>query len=246
MKTINEVGKKYGRLTVLSRQGSNSANRALWLCQCDCGKQIVVIGKNLRSGNTCSCGCLQKEKLSARVLKDITGETFGKLTVLQRDFSKTGPDAYWLCQCECGNQTIVAGTSLRKGHTQSCGCMKSKGEEKIIKLLKENQIPFETQKIFEDCRFVDTNSPARFDFWVNNKYLIEYDGEQHFQSKNSGWDTNEYCQKTQEHDAIKNQYCLDFDIPLIRIPYTQYNNLSIKDLKLETTNFLFKREKGGQ
>lgn len=242
MRTIDEVGNKYGRLTVLSRAGSNNAHRALWLCQCDCGKQIVAIGKNLRSGNTCSCGCLQKEKVSTHMLKDITGKTFGKLTVLQRDFLKSGPDAYWLCQCECGNQTVVAGSSLRKGHTQSCGCMKSKGEEKIIRLLKENHILFETQKKFEDCRFTDTNSLAKFDFWVNNEYLIEYDGEQHFHSKNSGWDTDEYCKKIQEHDAIKNQYCLNFNIPLIRIPYTQYNNLNIKDLKLETTNFLFKRD----
>ena len=103
-KTIDEVGNKYGRLTVLSRVGSNKANRALWLCQCDCGEQVIVIGKNLRSGNTCSCGCIKKELMSARTLKDIAGETFGKLTVLQRDFSKTGPEVYWLCQCECGNQ----------------------------------------------------------------------------------------------------------------------------------------------
>lgn len=242
MGIVNEIGNQYGKLIVLSRAGSDKNHRALWLCQCNCGKQVIVIGKNLRDGNTRSCGCLQKEGISARMLKDITGEKFGKLTVLKRDFSKSGPEAFWLCQCECGNQTIVAGPSLRKGHTQSCGCIKSKGEEKIIKLLKENHILFETQKIFKDCYFKDTNSPARFDFWVNNEYLIEYDGEQHFRSKNSGWDTEEYCKRTQEHDIIKNQYCLNFNIPLIRIPYTQYDNLSIEDLKLATTNFLLKRD----
>jgi len=242
MGAINEIGNRYGKLTVLSRAGSDSKHKALWLCQCECGNQVIVVGKNLRSGNTRSCGCLQKEMMSTRMLKDITGKHFGKLIVLQQDFSKPGPDAYWLCQCECGNQTIVAGSALRKGHTQSCGCLKSKGEEKIIKLLKENNILFETQKVFEDCYFIDSNYPARFDFWINNEYLIEYDGEQHFCSKNSGWDTDEYCKKTQEHDIIKNQYCLNHNIPLIRIPYTQYDNLNIEDLKLETTNFLIKRD----
>ena len=56
-KTINIIGKRYGRLTVLQREGTNRDGKAMWKCRCDCGKEVVVIGKNLRTGNSKSCGC---------------------------------------------------------------------------------------------------------------------------------------------------------------------------------------------
>lgn len=55
----------------------------------------------------------------------------------------------------------------------------------IKKLLNNNNISFETEKTFESCIFQDTGKKARFDFYVDNKYLIEFDGEQHF-SHSSG------------------------------------------------------------
>jgi len=58
--TVNETGKRYGRLTVLRREGSNRWF-AMWLCRCDCGKEVRVIGRNLRAGNSNSCGCFRKE-----------------------------------------------------------------------------------------------------------------------------------------------------------------------------------------
>lgn len=74
----NEVGKKYGRLTVLNRMGSSKNRQAMWLCRCDCGKEIEVLGISLRSGNTQSCGCINKERVSetqkARALARPVGE----------------------------------------------------------------------------------------------------------------------------------------------------------------------------
>ena len=67
--------------------------------------------------------------------------------------------------------------------TLSCGCLKSKGEEKIIKILKDNNISFEKEKKFDFCIFENGSYP-RFDFFIENQYLIEYDGIQHF--KQSG------------------------------------------------------------
>ena len=72
-----------------------------------------------------------------------------------------------------------------------------------------------------------------FDFYVNNEYLIEYDGEQHF-DKNSFFNY-EY---THIHDKIKSKWCKDNNIPLIRIPYTKYNDLCLEDLLLDKTKFL--------
>jgi len=56
-KLINEVGNKYGRLTVLERSGSNKRGEVMWLCECECDKKFIVRGANLRNGHTRSCGC---------------------------------------------------------------------------------------------------------------------------------------------------------------------------------------------
>lgn len=61
---IDMTGRKYGRLTVKERAGTyrlDGQYRPTWLCQCDCGNQVIVIGANLRAGATRSCGCLRRE-----------------------------------------------------------------------------------------------------------------------------------------------------------------------------------------
>ena len=52
---------------------------------------------------------------------DITGQKFGRLTVLTRSQNQ-GTRAFWNCLCECGNHKIAEGKKLRSGHTKSCGC----------------------------------------------------------------------------------------------------------------------------
>ena len=61
---INITGQVNGRLTVLSRSGSDSANGATWNCVCVCGKLVVVSANALRRKNTMSCGCLRRDKVS--------------------------------------------------------------------------------------------------------------------------------------------------------------------------------------
>lgn len=57
----DETGNKYGRLRVINFNGINKSHNALWNCVCDCGQSVVVIGNCLRSGNTKSCGCINRE-----------------------------------------------------------------------------------------------------------------------------------------------------------------------------------------
>jgi hypothetical protein len=57
----NLVGQKFNKLTVLKRAGSNSHQKALWECKCDCGKLVDVVTSSLRRGDTKSCGCIIKE-----------------------------------------------------------------------------------------------------------------------------------------------------------------------------------------
>jgi len=60
MKLIDLTGQIFGRLTVISRS-ENKHGRAYWRCKCECGNEKDVIGKELKSGNVKSCGCLRKE-----------------------------------------------------------------------------------------------------------------------------------------------------------------------------------------
>lgn len=58
---IDETGKRYGRLTVLSRADNTKHGLARWVCRCDCGNTVTVIGNHLRRGDTLSCGCFHNE-----------------------------------------------------------------------------------------------------------------------------------------------------------------------------------------
>ena len=58
---IDLIGKRFGKLIVLKWIGKDKWGHSKWLCQCDCGNKIIVLGYGLTSGNTKSCGCLQKE-----------------------------------------------------------------------------------------------------------------------------------------------------------------------------------------
>ena len=56
-------------------------------------------------------------------LADLTGQAFGLLTVLERaPNTAQSRQAHWLCVCACGKETVVNGSSLRRGRTRSCGC----------------------------------------------------------------------------------------------------------------------------
>lgn len=56
-------------------------------------------------------------------IKDLTGEVFGKLKVIEMTPERRNRQVVWKCECECGNTTYVVGQALRTGHTKSCGCL---------------------------------------------------------------------------------------------------------------------------
>lgn len=56
---------------------------------------------------------------------DLTGQTFGRLTVLGYTGLKRNNNAVWQCRCKCGNIHEVCGNNLKNGTTQSCGCLHS-------------------------------------------------------------------------------------------------------------------------
>lgn len=234
---IDLTEKVFGRLTVLKKLDKRG-KEWYWLCECECGNTKEVRGASLREGKVKSCGCLKQETDRAPKgnVIDLTGQTFGLLKVIGRAGSDNRGEALWACECKCGQQRIVLGSNLRSGHTFSCGCeRRSRGERAVETLLRSNKLSFETEK----AMFKYSNGRlAKFDFYVENKYLIEYDGETHYQHNLHGWHNEAQLKAQQERDIIKTQWCKDNNIPLIRIPYTQLDKLNIKDLLLETSKFI--------
>lgn len=241
---IDLTNKIFSRLKVLKQadniQTPNGRSHVTWLCECECGEQIIVRGDNLRNGYTVSCGCKRKEILAEagkKRISNLEGKVFGRLTVKkdsgQRE--KSG-GVLWECECSCGNITYVSTSNLTRTNeaTISCGCAKSKGEEKIIAILIQAQIPFVTQKRFENCVFPDTNRQLVFDFYLpEQNILIEYDGEQHFHGvRNDRYGYDGIVAR----DNFKNQWCKKNNIPLIRIPYIDFTKLDNNYLMEKITN----------
>ena len=113
------TGQRFGRLVVKDRAEGNG--RPAWHCQCDCGKQCVVVGEDLRSVQTRSCGCLRAE--ASRKSNDLTGAMFGLWGVIERAGSSSSGEVFWLCMCNgCGIERRVRSSQLMWGRSLSCGC----------------------------------------------------------------------------------------------------------------------------
>lgn len=233
------TGMKFGKLTVLSLGNkSNKGGGSFWICRCDCGNQCQVQAFKLKSGHTVSCGCSHSDSIV-----DLSGKKFGRLTVLcdsgERRSGSGG--VIWICRCDCGQMKKIRQDALMSQKTVSCGCMKSRGNEKVADLLRKANIDF-----VPEYSPPDMEGARKFDFAVFSggkvKYFIEYDGVLHVKYSNSGWDTQERFNKTKKSDEEKNEYCARMSIPLIRIPYTRFDDLSLADVLLETTEYLLLKD----
>jgi hypothetical protein len=109
-------------------------------------------------------------------------------------------------------------------------CNESKGEKIINNFLIDNNIIFKSQKKFKDCK---NKNSLPFDFYlIDYNILIEYDGIQHFQPvEYFGGELN--FKIIQQNDLIKNNYCKDKNIKLIRIPYNCELNYKLEEIKNE-------------
>ena len=82
-------------------------------------------------------GCFRFGPSSSLI--DEVGNHHGKLVVLERAGSKNG-EAAWLCECDCGNKTVVRGSTLRRGEVVSCGCYQGSGKSNDVKVTKRNGV----------------------------------------------------------------------------------------------------------
>ena len=247
-KMIDLTGQTFGYWKVISRAPNDSRGRTKWNCICTaCGAEKEVSGSHLRGGRSTNCGCVRMEKMRQASIKDETGKIYGFLQVNRQATQAEKPrqdrtGVYWNCTClKCGKENVIVfGDYLRKGETASCGCINSKNESNIAFLLDLENIQYIKQYYFSNLFSNKKQDKLYFDIAVFEnaklKYIIEYDGIQHFKMGHF----NDTLIKTHRNDSLKNKYCFEHNIPLIRIPYnSEYN---INDLKLETTRFLLTPE----
>ena len=156
-KNINLIGQRFGKLTVLARDFDDPRNKtqkaSFWKCRCDCGNIKTISYNSLTRGQTLSCGCLLTQP--HKTIDDLSGRRFGHILVLERDYTYRKEhnikrySTYWKCQCDCGNIFSTTRDRLLSKHIQSCGCLVSKGEQKItafyqiIELILKHNIVFQ-------------------------------------------------------------------------------------------------------
>ena len=161
------------------------------------------------------------------IVTSLGGELLNKEDYINQDI----PNLKILCpRCKTNNFT----TSLKhfKQHggqsCENCRNKESVGERRIRQWLEENNISFEQEKRFDDCKDVN---PLPFDFYLPSKnIIIEFDGQQHFKENHffvheGSRFNNSTTSYVQFHDSLKNKYCIDHNINLIRISYTKLNDL---------------------
>ena len=232
-KLIDLTGQRFGRLTVLEKDTNRlTKSGSYWICQCECGKTKSIKSSSLRRGEIQSCGCLRNERSIAAkerlgLVDNLINQRFGFLTVISKAEKRgSGGEVYWNCLCDCGKQITTRGHDLKRkdeNRTVSCGCKHmSIGELNIQTILKTNNIDF-----IQEYTFIDLPK-SRYDFALvfNGEIirLIEFDGEQHF-IEIPRWESLETIQR---RDQVKNEYALSHNIPLVRIPYWERDNITLE------------------
>ena len=130
--------------------------------------------------------------------------------------------------CDCGTMVSVPTNSLTSGNTSSCGCINySIGEKNIKHILDINNISYKAQWSCPELEL------KRFDFAIldinkNVIRLIEFDGKQHFNDISGIWNSKESLTNIQQRDKVKNEYALSHNIPLVRIPYWERDNITME------------------
>jgi len=220
---VDLSGKKFGKLNVLEIVGKKRG-RYFWKCVYDCGKETIVETTSLSSGHTSSCGCYQKERTSKTRTKDLIGQKFGKLLVIEKKENHKQPSGQiktiWLCKCDCGKETSVRSSSLLSGNTLSCGCLNHESfiSHELKKYFTEN---YNAETEYRILKNPNTGYWLPYDIYIpngknplTNGVYIEINGNQHYilnkwhkrQSNIKNTTPKEEFAYQKEKDRLKRQF----------------------------------------
>ena len=151
----------------------------------------------------------------------------------KKEFTRQGLEF----ECGCGNKFETSISSFQNGKVRCSNCAKSisRYENEFKKFLEDKNIEFIYQYSLNQCRDI---LPLPFDFYiVKDNFLVEIDGEGHYSPCNFNQISNKKAQDAfmiiKKHDEIKNNFCKDNNIPLLRIPYYAFKDGSYKQYFLD-------------
>ena len=201
---------------LLSTEYNNARERLL--VKCECGNEYFVSFTKFKTGSRCY-ECRKVKWSKEKIIEYITNHTdFEFIEFIEY---KKGISTLKL-KCEHGHEFI---SNFNRVKYKGCGCPEcktSKGEQRIEEILIKYNLEYKKQHRFQDCRF---KYPLPFDFYLpKQNCCIEYDGEQHYVAIDH-FGGYEKLLETKRNDEIKNQYCKDNNINLIRIPYLEFDNI---------------------
>jgi hypothetical protein len=188
-----------------------------------CGQEWTTNWNSLESGRGCE-PCSRKSAGNKRriSINDVIDEFLKNDIILLDESSYTKTEEKVLVECLlCGHRWETDYHHVRKG--RSCPlCKSSRGERRVKNFLKSKNINFIHQKRFEECRSI---KPLPFDFYLPElNVCIEYNGEQHYGPyPRFGGELS--FQGTRKRDVIKSNFCLNNNITLIVIKYTDFDNI---------------------
>lgn len=185
----------------------------------ECGNSWMVTPHNLLAGYGCKY-CFGNELKTTEEFKEEIKKIVGSEYKVLSGYRSAKEDIR-LKHVVCDHIYEASPDNFLRG--KRCpNCFYSKGEEKVRRFLDDNGISYTTEHTFDDCV---NRKKLRFDFAIYKdgelSKLIEYDGIQHFKPTFG----EKPFEDTKRNDRIKNRYCLENEIPLLRIPYTDFDIL---------------------
>ena len=156
------TGMRFGKLTAICpTQGRGRRRGTVWLCRCDCGREVLAELGQLTSGYRRSCGCL-----SHPAPKDLAGRRFGRLTVTGYAGKEKGMHR-WRCDCDCGKETIVGQSLLLRGRTKSCGCLQASMYKENLQLTEGTSVV--VLRAVKGGRLIRSNTSGHNGVYFNKK-----------------------------------------------------------------------------
>ena len=191
-----------------------------------CGNRWMARPDNILYLDNGCPHCGKRELLNQEMLVQRVADIDEDIEVLGQ-YIDTQTKIAFKCK-RCGREWMAKPNNILNGRgCPVCKTPYSKGEKRIEKILQSKNINFIREYSFEDCR---DKAELPFDFYLPDKNLcIEYDGQQHYFAVPFGGCSEDQAKeafyRTQKHDAIKNEYCKQKGIRLIRIPYYDFKNI---------------------
>jgi hypothetical protein len=128
------AGQRFGRLVALEPCSKDKNGHYIWLCKCDCGKEVTVSSTGLLTNKTASCGCTRYTngaiKKLVKIDKELKGKVINGILLIERHHQDKRGVWLWSCLCHCKIIFYAYPKDIKNGHVKSCGCLKTRGNYK--------------------------------------------------------------------------------------------------------------------